>query len=59
MPNIQENKRQKAYILSDDGQRKIVVIGITEQELPLVKRGKIPIERVKSTRGLLIYRRKK
>ena len=59
MPNIRENKRQKAYILSDDGQRKIVVIGITEQELPLVKRGKISIERVKSTRGLLIYRRKK
>lgn len=51
----EKKKHRQAMMLSD----RIMVIDVTEQELELIRRGKLAIEKVKQIPNLIVYRKKR
>lgn len=56
MQNTRANRR-RAYVISEANHRKTIVIDVTRQELEQIKKGRLPIEKVKDTKEFLVYRK--
>lgn len=55
MERERKRKRRQAMMLGEHS----LIIDVTEQELELIRKGKIALEKIKHTPNLTIYRKKR